>query len=244
MVRLTQILSNSSTNSRIVIRSKNPIAKERAFSQRNRFTTSGRLTVSAGSFLLRLLKIPMIPLFEPMMSDLTLPNSDAIAAMRDGVVGQMRFAREYTLNLLSTVPDSLWNVIPNGGASHIAWQVGHLAVSQYGLMLFRQRGRAEGDLELMPGWLRKKFGRGTIPPINPADIPRKEELLATLDRIHQASMAVVPTLSPELLAEATDMPYAVYPIKLGALLFCPLHESIHSGQIGLLRRLHGLDPVR
>jgi len=202
------------------------------------------LTVSAGSFLLLLLKIPMIPLFEPNMSDVTIPNADAIAAMRDSVVGQMRFAREYTLNLLSSVPAPLWNVVPNGGTSHIAWQVGHLAVSEYGLMLFRQRGRAEGDLELMPGWLRKKFGRGTKPPTDPADIPSKEELLATLERIHEASMTVVPTLSSELLAEATEMPYAVYPIKLGALLFCPLHESIHTGQIGLLRRLHGLEPVR
>lgn len=191
-----------------------------------------------------MLKIPTIPPFEPIMSDLPLPNANAIVAMRDGVVGQMRFAREYTLNLLSAVPDSLWNVIPNGGASHIAWQVGHLAVSQYGLMLFRQRGRAEGDLDLMPGWLRKKFGRGTIPSSDPVDIPSKEELLATLDRIHQASMTIVPTLTSDLLAEATEMPYAVYPIKLGALLFCPLHESIHSGQIGLLRRLHGLDSVR
>jgi hypothetical protein len=182
--------------------------------------------------------------FRTNMSDITIPNADAIAAMRDGVVGQMRFAREYTLNLLSSVPDPLWNVIPNGGTSHIAWQVGHLAVSQYGLMLFRQRGRAEGDLELMPGWLRKKFGRGTKPPTDPADIPSKDELLATLERIHHASMSVVPTLSPELLAEATEMPFAVYPMKLGALLFCPLHESIHSGQIGLLRRLHGLEPVR
>jgi hypothetical protein len=46
------------------------------------------------------------------------------------------------------------------------------------------------------------------------------------------------------LAEPTEMPYAVYPIKLGALLFCPLHESIHAGQIGLLRRMHGMESVR
>ena len=46
------------------------------------------------------------------------------------------------------------------------------------------------------------------------------------------------------LMETTEMPYAVYPIKLGALLFCPLHESIHAGQIGILRRMHGLVPIR
>jgi hypothetical protein len=50
--------------------------------------------------------------------------------------------------------------------------------------------------------------------------------------------------SPESLLEPTEMPFTAYPIKLGAFLFCPLHESIHSGQIGLLRRAHGLPPVR
>jgi hypothetical protein len=31
---------------------------------------------------------------------------------------------------------------------------------------------------------------------------------------------------------------------LGAILFCPLHEQIHSGQIGLIRRGLGLPSVR
>jgi DinB superfamily len=167
-----------------------------------------------------------------------------VLAMRDAVLGQVDFVRRYTLDLLSNVPDELWPIVPTGATSHIAWQVGHLAVSQYGLMLFRQRGRAEGDLELMPGWLRKKFGRGTVPSSAPSEIPSKAELLSTLDRIHVASLAVAPSLTAEQLLEPTDMPYAVHPMKIGALLFCPLHESIHAGQIGLLRRCHGLPSVR
>lgn len=178
------------------------------------------------------------------MTELKLPSLPEVIAMRDAMLGQMTFARNYTLNLLESVPDPLWHAIPAGASTHFAWQVGHLAVSQYGLMLFRQRGRAEGDLDLMPGWLRKKFGRGSVPPTDPSDIPSREELMAVLGKIHTASMETVPSLSPETLSESTEMPFAVYPIKLGALLFCPLHESIHSGQIGLLRRLHGLAPVR
>lgn len=164
--------------------------------------------------------------------------------MRDAVVGQMQFARAYTLGLLENVPDELWSVIPPGASSHFSWQVGHIAVSQYGLMLFRQRGRAEGDMELMPGWLRKRFGRGSVPPTLETDIPSKAELFKSLQLIHDESLKLVPSLTAEQLSEPTDMPYAVYPIKLGALLFCPLHESIHAGQIGMLRRLHGLPPVR
>ena len=111
-------------------------------------------------------------------------------------------------------------------------------------MLFRQRGRAEGDLELMPGWLRKQYGRGSTPAVEAAPVPEKQELMAILHRIHDVSLATVPGLTAATLSEPTEMPYAVYPIRLGALLFCPMHEGIHAGQIGVLRRLHGLDPVR
>ncbi len=75
----------------------------------------------------------------------------------------MRFARAYTLQLLESVPHEDWTKVPAGAPSHLLWQAGHLAVAQYGLMLFRQRGRGEGDVELMPGWLRKKYGKGTDP---------------------------------------------------------------------------------
>ncbi len=183
------------------------------------------------------------PMDQNTTSTTILPR-ESVLAMRDAVLGQVDFARRYTLGLLENVPEELWPIVPTGASSHIAWQVGHLAVSQYGLMLFRQRGRAEGDLELMPGWLRKRFGRGSAPPTVASEIPSKASLLECLENIHIASMAALPNLSVDQLTEATEMPYAVYPIKLGALLFCPLHESIHAGQIGILRRMHGLLPVR
>ena len=186
---------------------------------------------------------PRLELSMDQETTVVLPH-ESVLAMRDAVLGQVDFARRYTLGLLENIPESLWPIIPTGASSHIAWQVGHLAVSQYGLMLFRQRGRAEGDLDLMPGWLRKRFGRGSVPPTDSNEIPSKAALLECLEKIHVVSMAALPNFSAEQLLEPTEMPYAVHPIKLGALLFCPLHESIHSGQIGLLRRIHGLPSVR
>jgi len=164
--------------------------------------------------------------------------------MRDSMLGQMAFARTYTLELLETVPDAMWGNHAAGLPTSFAWQTGHLAMAEYGLMLFRQRGRAEGDVELMPGWFRKRFARGSTPSTNPDDDPNRAELLRIMARIHTEAMQFVAQLTAEALSEPTDMPYAGYPIKLGALLFCPLHESIHAGQIGLLRRAHGLPPVR
>ena len=167
-----------------------------------------------------------------------------ILFQRDAAVGQMRFARDYTLTLVSDIPFGNWYAQPAGVPTHLAWQVGHLAVAEYGLMLFRQRGRGEGDLELMPGWLRKKFSRGTSAVSAEETGVSPEDLLGVLNRIHQQAMDEAASLPASSLGEPTEMPYAVHPLRLGALMFCPLHESIHAGQIGMLRRLLGKAPLR
>lgn len=172
-----------------------------------------------------------------------LSDSDLLRG-RDQAADQMRWMRHYTRQLIDSVPLELWYQRPSGSQTHLAWQVGHLAVSQYGLMLFRQRGRAAGDLNLMPGWLRKQFGRGSVPAESAAGQPEPAELIAKLEAIDQQTQAELPSFTAEHLRQPIDMPYAAYPIQLGALIFCPMHEALHAGQIGLLRRLHGLDPLR
>ncbi|MCO8123878.1 DinB family protein [Stieleria sp. TO1_6] len=174
----------------------------------------------------------------------TLPSADAAAAMLSAAIGQIRFARDYTLQLLDATPTEHWYTIPAGLPSNLAWQVGHLTVSQYGLLMFRLRGRQPEDLELIPGKFRKAYGRSSIPNADPAGQPTPEALKERLNRVFESSLEELDRVSIETLFEAVDMPYAVYPIKLGAVLFCPLHEHIHAGQIGLLRRALGLDPVR
>ena len=174
----------------------------------------------------------------------TALTAEELLSGRDLILQQFKWARQYTRQLIDSIPETLWYSQPTGVRTHVAWQVGHLAVSQYGLMLFRQRGRLPGDLDLMPGWLRKQFGRGTTPSESAAGMPSPLELLTMLDKIDAQSQAEVAQLTADQLGEPTEMPYASYPIKLGALLFCPIHESIHAGQLGLLRRLHGLNPLR
>lgn len=171
---------------------------------------------------------------------------EAVLAGRDQALAQIRWMRQYTLQLIDSIPTELWYAPVAGTSTHLAWQVGHLAVAQYGLMLFRQRGRVESDIELMPGWLRKNFGRGSTPSADSAHpkSPSPETLRQHFDAIYEESCRTAAELPFETLIEPIDMPYAAYPNKLGALVFCPMHEAIHAGQIGLLRRLHGLEPIR
>lgn len=178
------------------------------------------------------------------MNDHALPTLDSASEMLAAAIGQIRFARNYTLELLEATPREHWFVIPDGLPTNIAWQVGHLTVSQYGLLLFRIRGRQPEDLELIPGKFRKAYGRSSTPKSDPTGQPTPDELLDRLGQVFDKGLAEIESVSTEVLLEPVDMPYAAYPIKLGAILFCPLHEHIHAGQIGLLRRALGLEPVR
>ncbi len=178
------------------------------------------------------------PLPEP------LPDAVTAMAMLRGAIAQIEFARQYTLELLEATPREAWWTIPEGLPTNIAWQVGHLTVSQYGLLLFRIRGRQPEDLELIPGKFRKGYSRQSVPSSDSSSQNSADELIDRLSRVHEQSMSGLDGIDPNVLLEPVDMPYAGYPVKLGAILFCPLHEHIHCGQIGVLRRALGLDPVR
>lgn len=159
-------------------------------------------------------------------------------------IRQIEFARGYTLSLLDGLTDEDWFRQPAGAVTHIAWQIGHLAMAEYGLCLFRIRGRQPEDLDLMSGKFRKQFSRGSQPAAAPADNPAPAELRSVLDRVHQQALQELAACTEQQLSEPIDEPYAVTPTKLGALFFCSHHEMLHAGQIGLLRRLLGKPPVR
>ena len=157
---------------------------------------------------------------------------------------QIRFARAYTRSLIDATPRDRWFEIPPGMTTHVAWQIGHITVGQYGLLLFRIRGRAESDLDLIPGRFRKAYGKGSTPHPDAARQPTPEELTDRMDRVLATAEAELPATDPAIFTQPVDQPYAGYPTKLGAVLFAPLHEHIHAGQIGVIRRGLGLDPVR
>ncbi|MCE9526843.1 MAG: DinB family protein [Planctomycetales bacterium] len=145
---------------------------------------------------------------------------------------------------LADIAPEEWFIMPPGCATHVAWQVGHLAMAEYGLCLFRQRGRAEIDTSLMTSSFRKAFSRGTTPELDPAKNAAQEEIRGVFDKVHAQVLLEATNFTAESLAEPVDMPFAAYPTKLGSLLFCSHHEMIHAGQLGLLRRMLGKQPVR
>jgi hypothetical protein len=93
-------------------------------------------------------------------------------------------ARKYTYVLLEAFDQRQWFRQPNEGVTHIAWQVGHLAIAQYSLALSRLRGVQPGDDAILPASYEALFSRTTVPDPDATKYPPPAEIRATLDRVH------------------------------------------------------------
>lgn len=156
---------------------------------------------------------------------------------------QIVFSREYTVRLLDSTPVEDWFRQPAGGVTHIAWQVGHLAMAEYRLALERIRGANPEDAELIPSSFLKSFGKDSLPEAAPGRYPAPAEIRAVFDRVHEQVVRELRYLDEAELDKPVLKPHAIVKTKGWALLWCAHHEMLHAGQIGLLRRLLGHSPL-
>jgi uncharacterized damage-inducible protein DinB len=160
-------------------------------------------------------------------------------------IGQIRQARRYTEDLLQNIPDAYWFSEPPGGVTHVAWQVGHLAVCEYALALKRVRGARPDDDQLVSAEDFRLFGKGSEPVFETTACPAVSEIRALLRRVHEQTLDELSELDESAAAEpVADPPHPMFHTKLGALVWCAQHEFLHAGQIGLLRRQLGLASLR
>jgi len=159
-------------------------------------------------------------------------------------VKQIKFARTYMLGMIADIDDTLWFVQPSGVTTHIAWQVGHLAMAQYGLTMLRIRGKEPEDAEFISPDFFRLFQKGTQPQADPAAYPSPAEIREVLAAVHQHALGELEHYTDNELEVKLPEPHAVFDTKLGSIFFCSAHELIHIGQIGLLRRLLGKPPLR
>jgi len=160
-------------------------------------------------------------------------------------IDQLRKARLYTKELLKNFGEDDWFRQPAEGVTHVAWQVGHLAVCEYGLAMKRIRGEKPGDLELVSDTHRKLFGKGSVPDPDASKYPSPGKIKDILDHVHKQAIDELIDTPEEIFSEPVgDPPHPMFKTKLGALHWCAQHEFIHAGQIGLLRRLLGENWLR
>jgi hypothetical protein len=154
---------------------------------------------------------------------------------------QIDFTRRYLLERLD-VPLSEWFTVPPGGVSHVAWQVGHIAIAEYRLCLVRLRHRTTEDERLMPDEYYKLFVQGST--AGPASAyPPAEEIRRVFDAVHARVMEELPSYPDADLDREPLVSHALFTTRIAGLRYAPLHEMIHCGQIAMLRRMMGMKPV-
>ncbi len=159
-------------------------------------------------------------------------------------IEQITLARNYTVRLLDHIRPEDWFRQPSEGVTHLAWQVGHLAVAEYRLALARVRGQLASDANLLPEAFLPLFGRQSVPDPDPGRYPSPAGIRAVLDRVHQQVLHELPLLDASGLdSPANGPPHPVATTRLWSLLWCAQHEMVHAGQIGLLRRFLGFPPI-
>ena len=158
-------------------------------------------------------------------------------------IRQIESARAYTWTLIGDLADDEWFTQVAGMPSHIAWEVGHIAMAQYALSLLRVRGKEPEDQEFMANSFFKYFKKGSIAQPE-ASGPSLDEIKQTFQAVFDRTKLELPGFSPDLLSESLPEPYFGTPTKLGSILFASHHEMLHAGHIGVLRRLLGKPPVR
>jgi DinB superfamily len=152
--------------------------------------------------------------------------------------------RRYTEQFLGRLTPGEWFWHPQALTTHVAWQVGHLAVAQYNLCLRRIRGRAAADEALMPEEFFDCFKLGSQPAAGAENNPPLVEIQRVFAAVLAQSLAELAERTDEELDVPADPPHPAFQTKLGGIEYAPLHEMVHAGQIALLRRLMGKPPLR
>jgi hypothetical protein len=158
-------------------------------------------------------------------------------------IQQIAFARSYTVRLLDQTKHDDWFRIPPAGVSHVAWQVGHLAMGQYRLALERIRGSLPEDGNLISNAFLGLFARDSVPDADAGKYPSATEFRSVFDRVHEQVLRELATLDESELDKPLLKSHPLAKTKLESLLWCAHHEMLHAGQIGLLRRQLGYRPL-
>jgi hypothetical protein len=162
----------------------------------------------------------------------------------DAAIDRLKFARQYTNQFLAGLSEDEWFWSPRELTTHIAWQVGHLAVAQYNLCLRRVRGRTAADESLISDSFIDAFKFGSEPIAERAGNPPLEEIRRVFGEVFDTALVELTTRSDRELDVPLEQPHRAFNTKLAAVEYSPQHELVHAGQIALLRRLMGKPPVR
>ena len=160
-------------------------------------------------------------------------------SLKANVIFALKNARMNTLNLLKGFPEDKFMHRAVPGSNHALWILGHLAITDD--YVVRALGGAE-ESKLGEAW-RAAFKSGQSISDDPGDYVPAAQVRKGFSLIRKSVMSYLEGLDEGVLAaELPEDRRAFGPTIAGALLFTAHHESVHSGQLTVIRRSLGMDP--
>lgn len=159
-------------------------------------------------------------------------------------IDQLEFTHRRVKDYVADLTPEEWFWHPAECVTHVAWQIGHLAVSQYNLCLRRLRGRTKADESLISEEFIEHFRLGSQPAAGAEHYPPVAEIQRVFDAVHAQTIVELGQLTDEQLDVPIEQPHPAFKTKLGSVEYAPGHTLVHNGQIGLLRRLMGKPALR
>ena len=152
-----------------------------------------------------------------------MPTPAVIAAAAENY----RFNSSFLKKTVSDLSPEEWLKRPDEKLNHIAWIVGHMALSRSRVLHFMSADWAQPALEL--------FNRGARLQADSA-YPSPESLLNTWSESGHALAAAFENVSEDVLARpTTEGPPSADGKISGIVNFMAIHETYHLGQASYLR---------
>lgn len=158
---------------------------------------------------------------------------NATAAIRTALNANHQVLKMY----LADLSDADLLVRPTAGANHIAWQLGHLIVSETKGFLPFIPGATVPEL---PSGFAEKHTKDTAAAEPAVGFCSKAEYLDLYDRVRSATLAALEKLSEADLDLPNTGPLKGFAPTVGSLLLMAgNHEMMHAGQFSVVRRKLG-----
>jgi len=154
-----------------------------------------------------------------------------------------KLARAFLKRLIKDIPEEQWFEIPKGHYSNIAWQVGHIILTQnYNSItvvvgLHPEAKKIVNFREFVP-----LYTAGSDPKNVTPEVTSREKLLEQLDAMGELTNRILRELPEEELAKPLlefGLRHPFAKTKYEALSWTSQHEMWHCGQIASLKNFLG-----
>ncbi len=153
-------------------------------------------------------------------------------------IAALNFARQWTLELLSDIPQDKLTHQPCVAGNHALWIVGHIAYADDGFL----SGVGKKPARFSESWA-KLFGMGSIPQAEAGAYPALSEVTNALADNREGLLAWFGSMSAEELAKPLPDDFKMFAATFGQLMTSiAWHEGLHTGQLTVVRKSLGLAP--